>query len=149
MKTTTFIIGAIAFALLLSACGTVRVHQMAAEPFPEGPYVDACYNACGNNVPYLYGGTAEAVRLAFGIFPTACTLKGEGAWGFIAMYPLLFPFLLADIPISLVADTLALPYDAYQQASSGNVCPIPPKIREPAQKAAEERWQKMLETSQK
>ena len=133
------VLGLLAMTLMLSACGTAKVHQMAAVPFPHGPYTDACYDACGNSVPYVYGGTVEAARLAFAIFPTACELKGEGGLAFITIYPLLFPFLLADIPLSLVADTIALPYDVYKQRSIGNICPIPPQIRDSAQKATEGR----------
>jgi uncharacterized protein YceK len=58
-------------------------------------------------VPNVYGGTVTDVRGAFHSGPTNNVEA----------------FLILDIPLSIAADTIILPYTIYRQIQYGNICP--------------------------
>jgi len=100
-------------SLLSSGCATIHVETAVGNKYP-------CEDLCGKT-PRVYGGTVEAYRMLF--FPFLCTTEGEETDpSLLLVYPLLLPVLAVDLALSMVADTVILPYTTYKQIRAGNVC---------------------------
>ena len=99
-------------SLLCTGCATIFVH---ANYTPDKPR------------PYLYQGTLVDAVLATFLLDDECDF-GEGDYGsrhcLTKEYPpfllvLLAPFALVDLPASLVADTILLPYTLSRREGNG------------------------------
>lgn len=78
-------------------------------------------------VPYVYSGTKKAIINL--TQPFNCGLdRGELSTVNNFIYWLVYPFMLVDLPLSIVFDTVALPYTAHRQINEGNLID-PPYIK--------------------
>lgn len=96
--------------VLFLGCSTIQALQVSGG---DG----ACYDLCGAT-PFVYGGAFNALRRS----TLTCNYSGERGLGYLVTFPLLFPAYIVDIPLSFVADTIIIPYTAYQQVTVGNIC---------------------------
>jgi len=101
---------AITIATLCSGCSTIQSLQVSNG---DG----YCFDLCGAT-PFAYGGAFNALRKS----TLTCAYSGERGLGYLVTFPLLFPAYVVDIPLSLAADTIVLPYTLYQQITVGNIC---------------------------
>jgi uncharacterized protein YceK len=102
-------------------CATIRVHNQSN---------DKPCKLCGQTTPYVYGGTVNSFRTF--LTPYQCLdnqgfpfygANVESGMGYLLLaYPIMLPFLAADIPLSFAADTIVLPYSINKQGTTGNAC---------------------------
>jgi len=109
---------AITFCFL--GCATMQAIQVSKQHYSE---VEQKYirsrGDCKFSTPHIYGGAVVAVEHI--LFPIMCPCSGESGLAFIAFYPLFLPFFIIDLPLSIAADTIILPYTTYKQIKYGNV----------------------------
>src|SRR5438034_5961040 len=91
----------LSFGFLLvigTGCGTVATHLMPPSERPPG-------------VSGVYRGTKFDSFMLSGIGKS----KGAEVWGYGVVFG---PIVICDFPLSLVADTLMLPFDAFSNSST-------------------------------
>lgn len=115
MKTISQILFVFFLILEFAGCASIRVYEASKN--------GACREICGPT-PAVYGGTVEAVRY---LWPSSCPDEhgaelGEAVLKRTLFFPVVFPFLLADVPLSLVGDTLLLPFTIGDQTQNGDIC---------------------------
>jgi len=103
MKPFFQILMALLIAFGCVGCATMRVYEASKK--------GTCKEICGPT-SVVYGGTVEAVRF---LWPSSCPEEhgaelGEAVLRRTLFFPVIFPFLLADIPLSFVGDSLLLPF---------------------------------------
>ena len=96
-------------------CASIRVYEASSS--------GNCKEICGPT-PVVYGGTVEAARY---MWPSFCPEEhgaqlGEAVLRRTLFFPIIFPFLLADIPLSFIEDTLLFPFTIGDQIKNGNIC---------------------------
>ncbi len=119
----------------ISSCGTVTSLQLANPDNKKGP-ISARELAFHNphyecekpseflKIPHVYSGTKSDIR--FIAWPYYCGWAG-GEVGLInnAMFILMTPFTLIDVPLSFIADTLVLPITIPKQYKEGHLIDPP------------------------
>ena len=80
---------------------------------------------CGIGQPNVYSGSAFDLRAL--LSPFICKRGGEGGLRYIYYYPLVLPGVIIDLPLSLSADTIILPYTVYRQIKYGSIIELKEK----------------------
>lgn len=116
MKTFSRILMALLVVYECVGCASIRVYEATSTK-------GSCKEICGPT-SVVYGGTVEAFRF---LWPSFCPEEhgaelGEAVLRRTLFFPVIFPFLLADVPLSFVGDTLLLPYTIGDQTENGNIC---------------------------
>lgn len=99
--------------ILCTSCSTLETLGKRSNRLP--PYTEMT-NECKifekNDISQkpVYSGTRNAIANIW--LPWGC--HGEDCW-LIFLYPFILPYSLIDMPLSLVADTIVLPYTSYLQ----------------------------------
>ena len=117
----------IAMVTIINGCGTVISQHMGhkGKTFYETKE-EYEKETCGIGQPSMFSGVAFDTRAL--LAPFACKGGGEGGLAYIAMYPIILPLCIIDLPLSLAADIIILPYSTYRQIKYGNMAEH--KVRE-------------------
>jgi uncharacterized protein YceK len=98
MTRISFIVFLCAVCASVTGCGTVATHVMSPSERPPGTFG-------------LYRGTKFDAFMLNGI----CKSKEAEAWGYGVVFG---PIVICDLPLSVVADTIMLPFDAFSNAAT-------------------------------
>lgn len=119
MKTIN-VIAVLALVICFSGCSTIQALQQSHQNYSETEHAFIRSKGdCNISTPHIYGGTVLAFEQIF--FPLMCPCSGENGLAFIALYPFFLPFFIIDLPLSIAADTITLPYTVYKQIKYGNI----------------------------
>ncbi len=115
------------FIVSLAACGTFKTLTLSEEERERTFYffnVDCDAPSEFLSFPYMYSGTKK--DLIYILYPHYCGwAHGEVGHVNNACFISVIPIVILDLPLSLAADTLVLPFTAYMQYKHGNMVDPP------------------------
>ena len=97
--------------IFLGGCSTLQtLDYRSIKHWPGIEMYNECknYELHGIKQQIVYSGLRYDI--AYIVYPFTCS--GESCWG-ATLYPLILPYHLVDLPFSLIADTIALPYTGH------------------------------------